>query len=282
MTENKTGQEVSSGEMEDVLNEETCRRWLDTAWAGNYLEVYHEIDSTNRRAKQLGEEGAPHGALVAADSQTAGKGRRGRSWVTPAGSALAFSLLLRPSIPVDRVSMLTLVAALAVSRAIDELAGIRTGIKWPNDIVYERRKLCGILTEMSTDGTQIRYALVGIGVNVHMKEFPQELQDKALSLAMTGGPVPERARLLGRILHWFEIGYRQLEEDGDLHRMKQEYESRMAGRNDLVSIREGDQERIGTCLGITEMGAMRISFADGLDEEIIAGEVSVRGLYSYI
>lgn len=269
-------------EAPDILTKESCKSRIHTEWAGQYLEAYDEIDTTNRRVKQLGEEGAPHGALVVADCQTAGKGRRGRSWITPAGSALAFSLLLRPSLSPDRVSMITLVSALAVSSAIDELTGLSTSIKWPNDIVYEKKKLCGILTEMSTELESIHYVVVGIGINVHVREFPQELTDKATSLALITGKSYNRSQLLGLVMKYFEEYYTQFELDQDLRNLKQKYESKLAGKGSVVSIVEKDRERRGTCLGITDMGALRIAFDDGGTEEIISGEVSVRGIYGYI
>ncbi len=266
----------------DILTKESCASHITTEWAGKYLEVYEEIDSTNRRARQLGEEGAPHGALVTADSQTAGKGRRGRSWVTPRGSALAFSLLLRPTLPPEHVSMITLVSALAVSQAIDEMTGLQTQIKWPNDIVYNRRKLCGILTEMSTELSLIHYVVTGIGINVHITNFPEELAEKATSLYLACGKHISRSALLGLIMRYYEKYYEQFAADGDLRSLRTVYEEKLAGKGGTVSIISDSGERRGTCLGITDLGALRVAFEDGADEEIISGEVSVRGIYGYI
>ncbi len=266
----------------DDLTEEACRRAFDTRWIGRYLEIWDSIDSTNKRVRQLGEENADAGALIIAKSQTAGKGRRGRSWEAPADSALLFSLLLRPLCHPERVSMVTLVTALAVSAALDEAVGIQTQIKWPNDIVHDKKKLCGILTEMSMQGEQICYVAVGIGINVTMDQFPEELSDKATSLYLDTGKIFDRSKILALTLKHFEEYYALFEETEDLTRLKDEYESRLAGKDSQVVLIENDEKRCGICRGITDMGALRVEYADGSIEEVISGEVSVRGIYGYI
>ena len=139
------------------------------------LPIYEETDSTNIRARKLAEEGAPDGTLVVTDFQNAGRGRRGRMWVSPSGTGIFMSLILRPDILPSSASMLTLVAALAVYDGIKETTGLETVIKWPNDIVAEGKKLCGILTEMSAELEGIHYVVTGIGINANMTEFPEEV-----------------------------------------------------------------------------------------------------------
>lgn len=269
-------------ETADILDDSLCKKYMDGAWIGKYLEVWDTIDSTNRRVRQLGEEGAEEGALVISEIQTAGKGRRGRSWEAPKGSSLLCSFLLRPVCYPERVSMLTLVAALAVSAALEELTGIRTQIKWPNDIVYEKKKLCGILTEMSMEMDQIRYVVVGIGINVSTEYFPDELADKAGSLYLATGKRFERAAVLGLILKYFERYYALFEKTQDLSGMRTEYEARLAGKDDYVWLVGDDSRQRGICRGITDRGALCVEYEDGSVEEVISGEVSVRGLYGYI
>ncbi len=189
----------------DILTKESCASRINTKWLGKNLMVYDVTDSTNTRLKLAGEQGAPNGSVAVANAQEAGKGRLGRHWETPKGSALAFSMLLRPQIQPENASMLTLVAALAVSRAIDEYAGIKTQIKWPNDIVYQGKKLCGILTEMSADMDQIHYVIVGIGINVQMTDFPKEIQNTATSLKLVTGKTLLRNKLLAKVLEEFEV-----------------------------------------------------------------------------
>ena len=196
----------------DILTKESCASRINTKWLGKNLMVYDVTDSTNTRLKLAGEQGAPNGSVAVANAQEAGKGRLGRHWETPKGSALAFSMLLRPQIQPENASMLTLVAALAVSRAIDEYAGIKTQIKWPNDIVYQGKKLCGILTEMSADMDQIHYVIVGIGINVQMTDFPKEIQNTATSLKLVTGKTLLRNKLLAKVLEEFEVLYEFVEK----------------------------------------------------------------------
>ena len=269
-------------ETKDILAKDAVAGCLSGRWVGKNLEVYSEIDSTNNRAKQLGLEGAPHGTLIISDLQTAGKGRRGRGWLMPRGEGLTFSILTRPQLPPDAVSMLTLAAALAVSKGIDMTAGCRTQIKWPNDIVLNRKKICGILTEGSADSECVHYAVVGIGVNVSSEIFPRELKEKASSIYIETGKKPGRIKLLNIICSCFEDYYAVLLKYGDLSALKKEYDSKLAGRGNVVVIEDKNKSRQGICLGITERGSMLVRFQDGKEEEVLSGEVSVRGLYGYI
>ena len=266
----------------DILTKESCASRINTKWLGKNLMVYDVTDSTNTRLKLAGEQGAPNGSVAVANAQEAGKGRLGRHWETPKGSALAFSMLLRPQIQPENASMLTLVAALAVSRAIDEFAGIKTQIKWPNDIVYQGKKLCGILTEMSADMDQIHYVIVGIGINVQMTDFPKEIQNTATSLKLVTGKTLLRNELLAKVLEEFEVLYEQFVSAESLKNLKAEYESRLANKDNRVNVLAPSGAWQGICLGIKEDGALLVQREDGKVEEVIAGEVSVRGIYGYV
>ena len=165
----------------DVITQAELASMLHTQWIGTRLEYFDETDSTNTRARKLAEEGAPHGTLVIADSQSSGKGRRGRLWTSPRGVGIWMSMLLRPDIAPVHASMLTLIAGMAVVRGVKESTGLDAMIKWPNDAVLAGRKICGILTEMSTEDETIRYVITGIGINVNIDEFPEEIRDTATS-----------------------------------------------------------------------------------------------------
>ena len=170
----------------DMLSESEIASRLQTEWAGRKLYYFESTGSTNTDAKRLGEEGNPHGTVVVADIQTAGKGRRGRSWQTLAGTALSFTLLLRPDFVPDKASMITLVMALSVAEAVEKITGTETGIKWPNDIVMNRKKICGMLTEMTMtpEMDEIQYVVVGAGINVNNagpEEFEEEVRPVATS-----------------------------------------------------------------------------------------------------
>ena len=149
----------------DVLSQAELESSIDSEWAGKNILYFDETDSTNTEIKKAAEKDAPHGTLAVADYQSMGKGRRGRSWAAPHGVGIWMSLLLRPELPPTCASMLTLVAALAVADGIREVCDLEAKIKWPNDIVVNGKKVCGILTEMSTELECINYIVTGIGIN---------------------------------------------------------------------------------------------------------------------
>ncbi len=159
------------GDSGDVFTGAELRSLLNTRWVGHNLVFLEQVDSTNEEAKRQAEKGAPDGTLVAAAEQSAGKGRRGRTWISEKGTGVWMSLLLRPDFPPECASMLTLVAAMAVEKGISRVTGVDGQIKWPNDVVIEGKKVCGILTEMSTEMECIHYVVVGIGINVGTEGF---------------------------------------------------------------------------------------------------------------
>ena len=183
------------------------------------VEYYDTLESTNRTAKELAEQGAEEGTLVIAGRQTAGRGRLGRTWHHPAneGDAIAMSMILRPSLPGSGASMITIIAALAVHDAIRKRTGLETDIKWPNDLLSEGKKLCGILTEGVFRGGDY-FAVLGIGLNVNAAEFPEELADTACSVYQRTGRKTPPAELTDGIFEEFEGYYAMLTEDGDLRR----------------------------------------------------------------
>ncbi len=257
-------------------------------WAGQPLYYYESLDSTNLQAKRLAEGGAPHGALVVADRQTAGRGRRGRSWSSPAGSNLYFTILLRPRISPNKASMLTLVMALAVAEGISQACagsggGQKPGIKWPNDIVLDGRKVCGILTEMSLSVEQdsIQYVVIGAGINVAKQDFPEEMRDRAVSLEEIYDPV-SRSRLLAAVLDSFEKDYEEFVGAESLAPLRDRYEVLLLNRGRKVRVLDPKGEFEGTARGIRDTGELLVELPEGEIREIYAGEVSVRGIYGYV
>lgn len=251
-------------------------------YMGRHVEVFQETDSTNIQAKRLAEAGVPEGTLVVTESQTAGKGRRGRSWVSPPGTGIWMSLVLKPQIDPAKASQLTLVAALAVAAGIEDACGLKGQIKWPNDIVMSGRKICGILTEMSTDKQAIRYVIVGIGINVNMTEFPEEIARTASSLYLESGRFQDREIVTACILKRMEDYYQRFLDTGDLSGLKREYESRLANLGRQVTVLEPGGQYGGLCRGITEGGELLVEKADGSVAQVMSGEVSVRGIYGYV
>ena len=165
------------------------------------------VDSTNTWAKDLAKEGMPEGTICVTDAQTAGKGRRGRTWISPKGESIYMSLILRPEILPEQASMLTLVMGLSVVEACEKLYQVDAHIKWPNDMVINGKKVCGILTEMSLAGSKIDYVIVGTGINVNQSSFAEEIQKTATSIALEVGHVVDRKELQDAVLEIFAYNY---------------------------------------------------------------------------
>lgn len=266
----------------DRLTREACLSFFHGSWSMNCLECYPVIGSTNERAKEAAAEGAPHGTLIVADCQNAGKGRRGRQWSTPAGTSIAMSLMLRPQLPPEKASMLTLVTALSVGRALEELSGLTVGIKWPNDLVVGGKKLCGILTEMSADMDEIHYVVIGTGINVNLDGFPEELAQTATSLLLETGHGMNRAQIVARSMECFEEDYAVFAAEGSMRLLKEAYERRLVNLGRRVQVLAGEKSFSGTARGIDDNGCLLVEREDGTVASVMSGEVSVRGIYGYV
>lgn len=255
---------------------------MQTCWAGKKVYFYESIGSTNVQARQLAEEEAPHGALIVTDMQTAGRGRRGRSWNSPAGTNIYFTLLLRPGFHPSKASMLTLVMAHAVAAAIEEETGLTVGIKWPNDIVIQGKKVCGILTEMSVEQDDIRHVVIGAGINVRQQDFAPELAERAVCLDEACGRRVNRCRLLAAVMEAFERDYEAFEAAGSLMPLRASYDERLINRGREVCVLDPAGEYRGVAQGITDTGELLVELSDGTVQKVFAGEVSVRGIYGYV
>ena len=256
-----------------------------TKWIGQTTHYYDSIDSTNSQAKRLAEEGALDGTVVVADRQTAGRGRRGRGWMSPAGKNLYFTILLRPKLAPDKASMLTLVMALAVARGIQKTTpstAKQIGIKWPNDIVINGRKVCGILTEMSLSVEQncIDHLAIGVGINVARQSFPEEIKERAVALDEICDDV-NRSELLANILQEFEQVYARFMETEDLQDLLSAYHAMLVNMDRYVRVLDPKGEYDGIARGIKSTGELIVELPDGTRRDVYAGEVSVRGIYGY-
>ncbi len=238
------------------------------------------VDSTNLWAKQEGEAGAAHGSVYMADMQTAGRGRRGRAWASPAGENLYFSLLLRPEFSPDKAAMLTLVMAMAVAEGVRSY-GADARIKWPNDIVLNGKKLCGILTEMHLGECGTYFVIVGVGVNVKQRSFAPEIADMATSLQAELNIEVDRNELLERILKSFEKFYQEFTLRGDFCLLLADYNDILINKGCYVKVLDPKGEFTGIARGINELGELLVEMESGVTVNVYAGEVSVRGLYGY-
>lgn len=266
----------------DIYNAAELQSLMKTIWAGKNLIFLEQVDSTNNEIRRQAEQGAPEGTLAVAVEQTAGKGRRGRHWDSPGGDGIWMSLLLRPDFAPECASMLTLVAAMAVRDGIYRVTGLDCKIKWPNDLVLEGRKAVGILTEMSTEVDYIRHVVIGIGINVGTKEFPEEIRATATSLALhMEGPV-KRAPLVCAVMESFEKYYGIFKETLDLSKLREEYNQELVNLGKEVRVMAPGQEYNGVARGINGTGELLVETRDGAVRQVVSGEVSVRGVYGYV
>jgi BirA family biotin operon repressor/biotin-[acetyl-CoA-carboxylase] ligase len=265
----------------DVMNEAEIKSLLHTEWAGQELFCFDTIDSTNTKAKELAEQGYPSGTLVVADQQVAGRGRRGRNWESPSGCGIFMTLMLKPDINPNNASMLTLVAALATAKAIADVTGADARIKWPNDIVINGRKICGILTEMSAQFDYINHIVIGIGINVHNEQFPEEIRETAGSLLLACGRRFHRAELIARFLERFEEDYAVFLRTEDLEGLMKEYNALLVNAQQQVRVLDPKEPFEGKAIGITKKGELIVDTWESR-KLVSSGEVSVRGIYGYI
>lgn len=244
---------------------------------------FDTIDSTNAHAKTLAAAGAPHGTVLIADSQTAGRGRLGRVFQSPPSTGIYMSVILRPKCPPSALMHLTCAAAVAMCDAVEDTLGFRPGIKWINDLVYNHKKLAGILTELSIDPktSLVDYAVVGIGINCSQaaEDFPPELQGIACSAAMACGKPIDRCRLAAGIIQNLEKMSRGLFSNQNA--VMARYRADCITLNADVAVIRGDDRQYGKALDVTNDGRLLVAFADGHTAAVNSGEVSVRGLYGY-
>ena len=249
---------------------------------GEEVLHYDITDSTNNEAKRLCEKEVVHGRLVVADRQTLGRGRRGREWLSSNNDGIWMSYILEPYMKPVTASMLTLVAAMAVAKAVTETTGLKVGIKWPNDIVCNGRKLSGILTEMQSEDDKVRYVVIGIGINVDTEGFPSELKVVATSIYMESGYKISKSDIIKHVSIYLEKYYDEFLATCDMAGLKEEYESLLVNLGRQVYADDGREVKEYTAMGINEQGELVVKDACGNVKNIRAGEVSVRGIYGYV
>lgn len=231
------------------------------------IRRFDAVDSTNRFTLDEARAGAPEGLVVVADRQDAGRGRRGRTWTAPPGSSLLVSVLLRPRLDADRAQLATMTGALAMVEAVERVAGFAPGLKWPNDLVVDGRKLAGVLAEADVSAAgEVRAVVVGIGVNVQWDEFPDELATVATSCNLEAGRPVDRGELLSAFLDALE---RRLAEPD---RVVDDYRARLATLGRAVRVDLGERVVEGTATDIDGHGHLVVRTADR-DEVVAAGDV---------
>ena len=242
---------------------------------GRPLIHFADTDSTNLQARLRAEQGAPHGACLVAEHQSAGRGRLQRRWQAPPGGCLLFSIILRPRLELGRVFSLTNLTALALCRAIEQLGGPSPAIKWPNDVFLEGRKLAGVLTEFAARAESVEYVVVGVGLNVNLSPAQlAQLPAPAASLMAASGQPWDRARLLAAILGQLSELYGQLDPVGPAA-WREEYLARFMLKDRLVEVADGPRLLRGQALGVAANGGLLLRDQEGQVRTVLHGDVSV-------
>ncbi|WP_373897150.1 biotin--[acetyl-CoA-carboxylase] ligase [Haloimpatiens sp. FM7315] len=267
----------------DRLTAEEVGEGLKTKYMGRNIMYFETIDSTNIKAKKLAAEGVLEGTVVIAEEQTEGKGRLGRSWISPKNKGIWMSLILRPDINPMKVSMITEVAAAAAVKAIEDM-GVKAYIKWPNDIVVENKKLCGILTEMTGEVDKVNYVILGMGINANLdlEDFQSELRDEATSIKIETGKNIVRKELVAKLLNYFENFYESFVIKGDIEKSLEICREKSILLGKEIQVIGRNEVKKARALDIDNEGRLVVRFDDEKEEAIFSGEVSIRGMYGYV
>lgn len=262
------------------LNRNDIFRALKTRIIGQPLiEVHDNIDSTNRRAMALARSGAPEGVLILAETQTGGRGRLGRSWHSPAGTGLYFSIVLRPALAGSKMALITLAAGLGAAQGLGGLIGETPGLKWPNDLMMQGRKVAGILTEAELSGSHAPFAVLGLGLNVNLeeKDVPPALAEKAGSLLIATGRTWDRTAVLVALLEGLEASYTALTAGGD-RQVLAEYKAACLTIGARVEVDDDGRLVAGVAVGVDDEGRLMVEPDSGEDRlHLSGGEVTLAG-----
>ena len=263
--------------MLNLFHAEELLHYLGGLHLGHPVYLFRTLGSTNDEAKLLAESDAPEGLLVIAEEQTAGRGRTGRSWITPLGQALALSVILRPNLAAEHATQLTMLAGLAVCEAIEQIAPVRAALKWPNDVLIAGKKVAGLLLETSLKGDRLAYAVLGLGLNVSFAPPPEAVDFPATSLEAEAGAPIDRLRLLRLILEHMEQLYPQLGQPETAEQnLFQAWRARLAMLGDPIVVRTHAGDRAGTLESVTPEGALILRTEAGEALQVLAGDVRLR------
>ncbi len=254
----------------------------------NYI-FYEEIDSTNNEIKRrLAEDNLPEFTVISAGRQTGGRGRSGHNWESPKGVSIATSMALYPTtVSTEAIPRLTLIAAVAVAEALEKLYGLTCKIKWPNDILVSDRKICGILTELSAKNNHVENVVVGIGVNVHNRDFPEEISHMAISVDQAMEAMGKDVsnvhckELTEKIWECFLTHYREFLKSEDLSEILNYYNEHLINKGRVVQVLDPLGAYEAVAKEMTNTGELLVE-KDGKEIAIDSGEVSVRGIYGYV
>jgi BirA family transcriptional regulator, biotin operon repressor / biotin---[acetyl-CoA-carboxylase] ligase len=260
--------------MPGLFHAEELLHYLAGLQFGHPVYLYRSLGSTNDEAKLLAASGAPEGLLVIAEEQTAGRGRSGRSWMTPPGQALACSVVLRPNLPLERATQLTMLAGVAVCRAIEQATPLHAMLKWPNDVLIAGKKVAGLLLETALKDDQLDYAVLGLGLNVSFAPPPEAVDFPATSLEAESETEVGRLHLLRLFLEELERLYPQLESGNKT--LYHAWRTRLTMLGEPVTVRTATGDETGRLEGVTPEGALILQQAGGKTLQLLAGDVRLR------
>lgn len=247
----------------------------ESRWAER-VTLLQSVASTQEEAKQRAEDGAPEGTTVRAEEQTGGRGRMGRRWHSPSGKGIWMSVVLRPELPLALTPQLTLLAGVAVCRAIRRETGIDAGIKWPNDLLAGGRKICGILLESALREGRLHYCIAGIGISANLQtaDYPEEMREIATSLQIESGAPVDRDRLTAAVLDELELMYRLYNEKG-FAPIRELWEALSVTLGRQIYIDTPDGRIVATATGLDEDGGLLLRDAQGNVTRVLAGEIGL-------
>lgn len=260
----------------EKITADEIRLGLTTNFIGRQIHYQESVESTQRIAHKLASEEAPEGTVVIAEEQTSGRGRMNRQWHSPKYTGVWMSLIIRPNIPLIKAPQLTLLSAVAIVQAVEEITGLYPQIKWPNDILVNGKKVTGILTELQAEADQIHSIIIGIGINVNQKkdDFPEELRDKASSLLIESGKLISRSTLIRNVFKHFEKLYKLYLDQGFLP-IKLLWEGCAISIGKKIKARTLSAVLVGKALGITDEGVLMLEDGDGTIHHIYSADIEL-------
>jgi BirA family biotin operon repressor/biotin-[acetyl-CoA-carboxylase] ligase len=258
----------------DILTPDMLRQRLRGSLFGKRIYHFFKTDSTNQVALELGHTGEPEGAVIIAEEQTAGRGRAGHTWHSERAAGIYATILLRPRLAPVQAPLLTMMAGLSARAAVQSATGLDVDLKWPNDLMISGKKLGGILTEMHAEPSQVRFVIVGIGINVNQQKFLADLAGASTSLRMETGRTQSRLEVLVQFLRQFESDYKELLSEGAAGVVKRFEAASSYARGKRVRVTNGRESFTGVTAGLEETGLLRVKRDEGEITTVIAGDVA--------
>ncbi|MFL0196581.1 biotin--[acetyl-CoA-carboxylase] ligase [Clostridium sp. WILCCON 0269] len=267
----------------DTLSFEEIKNYLKTSHIGKKIIYLESIDSTNNKAKELADKGEDHGTVVISEEQTGGRGRLGRVWCSPKYKGIWLSIILRPDLNPMKIPKITQIAAAAVIESLNAF-NIQAKIKWPNDIILNGKKICGILTEMNAELNKVHYVIVGIGINANLTrdDFEEDILNKATSIKIETTSTLDRKSFVGALINKFEYLYEEFHQKQTIKSSIDICKSNSAVIGKNIKIIKRGTETLAKALDLDDNGGLIVQHEDGSLENLISGEISIRGLNGYI